>query len=501
MATTYKKYQKLNIDSSRIGLGRGECESTYFCTPDGAEIIGWGGVDGIHYCFVRGFGEMVFAVSPMNTPGNYVHPVARDFMDFLRLLLACGDAAALEQVYSWEQAQFDAFLQDNPFAVEQQVVLDTIREKLVITPMEQPFAYIKELQNGFDYRLIPYTADYYDMVAVEPPIPEWKVYFDADFWGRCGRGRAGKEIPLNKQFLWGDEVWTIPAIYPCGKGLIVDFCLQVPPERIRAFLERWNLSGNDDGAKNTLERRMRMDAENPLVARVNPKVILNGTELSSCHGCGFCWNPCFPEGNGLEAWSVMRHYGLDPEQGYAVWRGAFHWKTKRKPQIKTLSAILMQEPVAIPGPHFRASSPGEQIELIHPSTGMKHILTVQEYEQQELPAERFNNPDLEFPGRFARMVYTLSPDLPDQAFMVADCARGDRPRQKRADPRAPQATGDCCVGVIGGADGPTAIFLGGSGQGKLCTACSSLHFEPVDNVEWRMVFYDKSRQDITVELI
>lgn len=136
MATTYERYLKLNLDGSRVGLERGESESSYFCTPKGAKVIGWAGVDGIHYCFVRGFGEMVFAVSPMNTPANYVHPVARDFMDFLRLLLACGDAAALEQVYCWDQAQFDAFLQDNPLTGEQQAVLDVIREKLLLAPME-----------------------------------------------------------------------------------------------------------------------------------------------------------------------------------------------------------------------------------------------------------------------------------------------------------------------------------------------------------------------------
>jgi len=99
MSTPYERYLKLNNDGSRVGLERGESERNYFCTPKGAEVIGWGSVDGIHYCFVRGFGEMVFSVSPMNTPGNYVHPVARDFRDFLRLLLACGDTAALERVY------------------------------------------------------------------------------------------------------------------------------------------------------------------------------------------------------------------------------------------------------------------------------------------------------------------------------------------------------------------------------------------------------------------
>ncbi len=34
-------------------------------------------------------------ISPMNSAPNFVHPLARNFADFLRLLLACGDVAAL----------------------------------------------------------------------------------------------------------------------------------------------------------------------------------------------------------------------------------------------------------------------------------------------------------------------------------------------------------------------------------------------------------------------
>ncbi|GAB6084785.1 hypothetical protein JCM11672_00560 [Alkaliphilus crotonatoxidans] len=161
----------------------------------------------------------------------------------------------------------------------------------------------------------------------------------------------------------------------------------------------------------------------------------------------------------------------------------------------------MQEPIAISGPHFRVSSPGDQIDLIHPSTGKKHTLIVQEYERQELSAEHFNNPNHEFPTHYIIMSYTISPDFPDRSFMITDCARGDRPRQKYADPKAPQATDDVCIGIIGRADGPTAIVLDGGNQGKLRVACSALHFEPVENVEWRIVFYETTRKDITVELV
>ena len=238
----YDKYSRLNIDTSPLGIERSENENTYFCTPKGARIIGWAGVDGIHYCFVRGFGEMVFIVSPMSTLGNYVHPLAKNFTDFLRLLLACGNTAALDQVYCWDQSQFDVFLEDNAITEEQQFVLDAIREKLRLTPMEQPFAYIKNLQAEFDYSRIKFTEDYDDFIPLEPKLPQWKVYFDGNFWGHHGRERAGKEIPICKQFTWGDKVWHIPAIYSCSKGLVVDFCVQIPAEPIRKIKDKRNLT-------------------------------------------------------------------------------------------------------------------------------------------------------------------------------------------------------------------------------------------------------------------
>ena len=90
---TYHKFKQLNIDFSSIGLEQSDADVTYYCTPKGAEIIGWAGVDGIHYCTIPEFGEMIFAVSPMNF-GDCVHPIAWNFEDLLRLLLSCTDMAA-----------------------------------------------------------------------------------------------------------------------------------------------------------------------------------------------------------------------------------------------------------------------------------------------------------------------------------------------------------------------------------------------------------------------
>ena len=121
--TTYQKFKKLNIRHSAIGLEQSDTDVTYYCTPRDAAIIGWAGVDGIHYCTIPEFGEMIFAVSPMNF-GDCVHPIAHSFEDLLRLLLSCGSMDALEQCYAWDEEQFKAFLIDCPATEEQQSVLD-----------------------------------------------------------------------------------------------------------------------------------------------------------------------------------------------------------------------------------------------------------------------------------------------------------------------------------------------------------------------------------------
>ena len=152
--TLYQRYKKLDV-GPLLGLEPGNARSDYFCTPKGAKVIGWEGVDGIHYCFIRGFGDMVFAVNPSNLPGDHVHPLARSFEDFLRLLLACGGTAAIEQAWMWNRGEFDTFLETYPPELEQRAALDTLQDKLALSPMDDPYRYIREVQSSFDYHQIP----------------------------------------------------------------------------------------------------------------------------------------------------------------------------------------------------------------------------------------------------------------------------------------------------------------------------------------------------------
>lgn len=68
---------------------------------------------------------------------------------------------------------------------------------------------------------------------------------------------------------------------------------------------------------------------------------------------------------------------------------------------------------------------------------------------------------------------------------------GDQPLEigPCTDAHAPEAQSSAaCIGIIGGADGPTALVVGSGPEGSH-GVCSALHFEPVqDDVEWCVEF-------------
>ena len=171
MDLLYEKYKNLKIDGSWIGLEAG-AQTPYFCTPIGAEIIGWD--NGIHYCFIKGFGDMVFCVNPETCCDYNVYPIARNFCDFLGLILATGNTNILQQIIWWDKKRFEDFVnspeeQEYRVRPEVQGVLSTIRKGIDITPIDTPFEYVKDLQSNFPYEQIPFTNEYYDTLGIERP--------------------------------------------------------------------------------------------------------------------------------------------------------------------------------------------------------------------------------------------------------------------------------------------------------------------------------------------
>ncbi len=165
----FRKFRSMNIDGALLSLEYGEITEPYFCYPVNAQVIGFEG--SILYCFLPEYSDMVFAANPESCADKNVYPLAASFEDFLRLILSCGSANPVEQIVWMDRRRFDEHLQSEREIQtdEQRELLALLERELGITPMQDPFEYVRSLQSGFDDSKIQYSAEYYDVLGIEPP--------------------------------------------------------------------------------------------------------------------------------------------------------------------------------------------------------------------------------------------------------------------------------------------------------------------------------------------
>lgn len=343
--------------------------------------------------------------------------------------------------------------------------------------------------------------------AAQTSAPQQKVYFSGGFWGHEGRERAGTPLALEKRFDALGRQWFVPSAYLCGKGVVLDLCMRVPPEEIRAFMGKWQLSPQNDSIDRfTHEEQMQLDAENPLCPDIVPKLTLGGKPLRLAHRCSVCLNPCLPAEYGDKAAKqAAAHYGLDPQDGWVIFRSSFLWAGKRRPSVKSLSLTLTEQPRSFFGAPFALRAAGDSATFESPLSGKTYTLRVKEFSRQSLPQAAFPSEQLLYPSNFVLMQYTLSPNTSEK-IRIYDCAEPDRPRTlaPRDEPCAEHAENPASVGIIGGADGPMALFLTESGaqQGGVYTVCSAPHFAPIlGAVTWRAVFRAETAASAPIALL
>ena len=101
-----------------------------------------------------------------------------------------------------------------------------------------------------------------------------------------------------------------------------------------------------------------------------------------------------------------------------------------------------------------------------------------------------------------RLEYTVSPELPPDALQIRDAAPTDPPRLKLPENSSGEVPvgGAACIGIIGGADGPTSGFVSGGASSDRRVAYSSLHFAPPEQVTWQLRFSVVPRGEISEKL-
>lgn len=466
----YLKFRNSSLDLSPLGLHTGTEESNSVYTPSGSRIVAWVEKDGAHFCQVEGFGDYVFAVDPSAPPGDCIHPVAKTLLDFISLLITCGNAKLIYQAYQWSNTLFNLRRKEVRPSIKMRSVMRALENTYRPPVIAEPYLYIRSLQTAFDYTTLPLHPDYFEWCPIRPGKPDWNVGFGTGFGEYCEKSKVGKAYAVNKTFSWNREKWSVPAIYLTESGIVVDFYLEVPLQSIQAFLIKW---GEREKEPMSIEEEMYRKLEYPLGLSVIGNLSVNDRPIPLKKGYTQVWNPMVV--NTWQARRTLEHYGLDPEKGYLMHRACFLRKGKNPP-IRAISLTLQAEPVSVPGERFVAPQPGEYLTFKNPATGNTHDLTVIAQTREALDPNFLSN----HPCCYTRLTYSLSPDINNELFRIVDCDPGDRWESK---------------------DGPTAVFLTGKTPSSAHFAVSSLRYTPAERITWRMVFLQKLRQDITVPLL
>lgn len=174
--TDVRTFFSLPIDFSSIGLEQSE-NTPYFCTPEGAEPVGWIGCDGAHFVLLPG-DERVYCVDPaMGEAGTYVLPVGRDFRQFLSFVLFCRDANPISQIWWLSEDRFRQLLAEDAQASwpgceetfqHKAAALAAIADAFGLEPVD-PFEPVKAMQASFDPSALVFSDEYYDVLGLENP--------------------------------------------------------------------------------------------------------------------------------------------------------------------------------------------------------------------------------------------------------------------------------------------------------------------------------------------
>lgn len=165
------------IDFSSIDLEPQSDWEPYFCTPEGAEPIGWIGSGGVHFILLPG-DERVYCVDPdMGSEGSYVLPVGRNFREFLSFVLFCRDANPISQLSWMTEEQYRNLLREDAQATwpgceetfqHKAAALAAIADTFGLEPRD-PFEPVKAMQAAFDPSALVFSDEYYDVLGLENP--------------------------------------------------------------------------------------------------------------------------------------------------------------------------------------------------------------------------------------------------------------------------------------------------------------------------------------------
>lgn len=345
-----------------------------------------------------------------------------------------------------------------------------------------------------------------------------EVYWNERSPGEDGKKKKEREIlrkiEVYQPFSYGEQKGFIAALYLGKRGVIADLCVEVSPEKVRAYQEKWQDCAGA-GKDLTDEEIEQFEREAPFRFPFSPALEIDKETLVFSGSQSDAWNPLQQEGMAPAQEAVSAPYGVDwivPERfvecygcdkkaGWFLERMTFRWKKTAPENPKEFAFRFRAQKVSCGNTHFCTATGCKEhkVKLIHPVSKKSYELTIHSCEPGEIERESAAfqiQKEMVWPTHYAELNYTILPEPKKDSFSVLDCAKSDQPVPKKEM----EKKGACAISVIGRADGPTSLFIAGASPrgAQKQTALSALHFHPVSKVEWRAVFRVKEQEDFQV---
>lgn len=311
-------------------------------------------------------------------------------------------------------------------------------------------------------------------------------------------------LPVNGTFLWDGQGVYIPAIYVGEAGAVLDVCTIISTEDMTAFLKKWDKKRRM--SLKTQEEYEQITADNPGSREFVVEMSLDNVPLVLRVSSSLNWYPenVFRMGNEApaparadewenapEAETLMDVYGCSREYCWHFVRLSYNWNGDPILNPSEIAVSLQANPISVTVGYFttNASCDLEILKTVHPVTGQEYTLTLYECGQTRYSFADIGKENVIYPEYSQTLSYRIWPDIDRSLFDIRDCADSDRPKVTDARNKSD------------GSVGATAVFMAGkSGVPDCRMAVSSMHFEPVAEVRWRMVFQIKPKADMEITL-
>lgn len=325
-----------------------------------------------------------------------------------------------------------------------------------------------------------------------------KVYYDSSLWSE-GKGLCGFPQKVNWQFEHGGVRRFIPVIYRFSKGVVFDVITITDEIKLNEFFEKYE---SIEEQLTSIQKRCA-EQEHPYQAVPIKEILINDKQSGNYSSSGTISIPWLQNDDELKLLRKSYSFILKDVTCFACERFCVPYSNTKSIGQKLLNIFRINKvkslklstyPVQKFFPlniHFQMLIEEKQKEISfkHPVSGITHILYYQDVEFVEMPLCRDENRKL----YVAQSLYEISPELPQgDTLQFNSSIQYSETQEDKFSPTAASS-----IAIIGGADGPTAVFITAKNKEKMIPV--GIHELPLHSCFSVPKLYKKSTSNFVIE--